>query len=123
MRMQTERRIRYTMQSNQSSADICRQAMLDLVSGATCADAGEPQLDVFCGYAVKQDEDTYAMSAIQGRNMDLDNVGGMLGDFLRMYAESNNLSLDEMKGLLLQVIAERDGVLPRPAVAPESEAQ
>ena len=103
---------------NNTSADVCRQAMLDLVSGATCADGSEPQLDVVCGYALKQDQDTYAMSAVQGRNMNADNVGGMLGDFLRMYAEANDLSLQDMKGLLLQVIAERDNVLPRPAQTP-----
>lgn len=89
--------------------------MLTFVSGATCPDGSEPPLDVMVGYAVRQDEDTYAMSAVQGRNMDIDNVGGMLGDFLRMYAEANDLNVDEIKGLLLQVMAERDKVLPRPA--------
>lgn len=90
--------------------------MLAFVNSATCPDAAdEPRLDVVCGYAVKQDKDAYAMSAVQGRNMDIDNVGGMLGDFLRMYAEANSLGVDEIKGLLLQVIADRDKVLPRPA--------
>lgn len=102
-------------QNSKTDAEQCREAMLTLVSSATCADGSEPPLDVVCGYAVKQDEDTYAMSAVQGRNMDIDNVGGMLGDFLRMYAEANDLSVDEIKGILLQVIAERDKVLPRPA--------
>lgn len=78
-------------------------------------------MDVLCGYALAQKADTFAMSAVQGRNMDADNVGGMLGDFLRMYAEAHDLSVEEIKGLLLQVIAERDKVLPRPGQLNEEE--
>lgn len=89
--------------------------MLEFVGGAAGSDGSQPQLDVVCGYALELDEDVYAMSAVQGQEMDLDNVAGMLGDFLRMFAEAHNMNADEVKGVLLRAIAERDKVLPRPA--------